>query len=81
MNSSGNSVVVEGAVVSTAPLIVVFIRGGRAHVKDGVQTAYRHNLIFAYFWRILLHSRPQIGSPTIPLWLFGGVRKTSLGEV
>ena len=47
MNSPGKSVVVEGAIVSTAPLIVVFIHGGRAHVKDGVQTASRHNLIFA----------------------------------
>ena len=49
----GTSVEAEGAVVSTAPLIVVAIRGRRAHIKDGVQMACRHNLIFAYFWRTL----------------------------
>ena len=32
------------------------IRGCRAHVKDGVRTACRHQLNFAHFWCVLKHS-------------------------
>ena len=48
VNSPSSSVGVAEAVKSAARLIVVLFVV-RAHVKDRVQTACRHNLIFAYF--------------------------------
>ena len=54
MNSPSTSVVVAGAVRSAAQLVVMLFVVVRAHVKDGVQTACRHNLIFAHFRCIIL---------------------------
>ena len=56
MNSPSTSVVVAGAVRSAARLVVMLCVVVRAHVKDGVQTACRHNLNFAHFRRIILHT-------------------------
>ena len=50
MNSPCISVVVEGAVISAARLIVVLFMVVWAHVKGGEQTACRHNLILAHLW-------------------------------
>ena len=49
MNSPSISVVVAGAVKSVAQLVLVLFVVVRAHVKDGEQTACRHNMIFAHF--------------------------------
>ena len=49
VNSPSNSVGVAGAVRSAARLVVVLFVVVRAHVKDGAQTACRHNLSFAHF--------------------------------
>ena len=58
MNSPSTSVVVAGAVRSAAQLVVMLFVVVRAHVKDGVQTACRHNLNFAHFRCIILHMSP-----------------------
>ena len=60
MNSPSTSVVVAGAVRSAARLVVMLFAVVRAHVKDGVQTACRHNLSFAHFWCITEHSLPAV---------------------
>ena len=49
VNSPSNSVGVAGAVKSAARLVVVLFVVVRAHVKDGAQTACRHNMSFAHF--------------------------------
>ena len=50
MNSPSISVVVAGAVKSAAQLVLVLFVVVRAYVKDGEQTACRHNMISAHFW-------------------------------
>ena len=60
MKSPCISVVVEGAVISAARLFVVLFVVVGAHVKDGEQTACRHNLIFAHLWCVF--EQPPLSS-------------------
>ena len=63
MNSPNTSVVVAGAVRSAAQLVVMLFVVVRAHVKDGVQTACRHNLNFVHFRCIILQSPEKSRTP------------------
>ena len=53
---------VSDAVNFGSLLVVRVIRGWGVHVKDGPQTACRHNLIFTHLWCVFQHSLLSVGS-------------------
>ena len=75
MNSPYVSVVVAGAEISAARLVVVLFVVVRAHVKDGEQTASQFDYCTLLVCILTLPSVRRHCALTIPLWPYDVVGK------